>query len=183
LFLKKENHKIDLLKKNYEARLLFNFDNNSGFLFFFGKKMNLILTNNSNQEIIIDSNSITMPLIEGYHNQVIFFYNYIIKKYYNFFNNLVFEILEQDFKYKKENLVFCLKFLKTKLGICYYQKNKIVLNVFLIHLNLTAIKFIITHEILHLKYHKHDQLFKKNLLKKFPLNYYNIKNILDKISI
>jgi predicted metal-dependent hydrolase len=66
----------------------------------------------------------------------------------------------------KPNKIF-VKRQKTKWGSCSNKKN-ITLNLKLVCLPEQTLKYIIFHEITHLKYKRHNQIFWQTISQKFP---------------
>lgn len=88
--------------------------------------------------------------------------------------NIVFqEIFYKCFKnlssYLKEFPELIIKTSKTKWGCCYYNENKIMLNVALTQVPLYLIEYVIYHELSHFVVHNHSKEFHE-FLKRFVPN-------------
>ena len=82
----------------------------------------------------------------------------------------IFRVLEKKWGYQNCRLQFSK--LKTKWGICYFKKQKIVLNEAIFQLPIYLIEYIILHELTHFEVHNHSKYF----YQKLALKNYNIKN-------
>ncbi len=75
--------------------------------------------------------------------------------------------------------VFSVKDMKSRWGVCYPQKNIINLSSRLIHYPLSAIEYVIIHEIVHLFVPNHSKQFWNEVEKRCP-DYKDIKKILKR---
>lgn len=76
------------------------------------------------------------------------------------------EILYQQFQRLpqiKSYPTLAFKSYRSRWGVCYFQKNLIILNKTLIHLPLEIIEYVITHELVHLIHPNHSKEFHKLL--------------------
>ena len=61
-----------------------------------------------------------------------------------------------------------VKAMKSRWGSCSWQKGKISLSAFLMHYPQECIDYVLLHELVHFKYHSHDQSFYQFLEKLMP---------------
>jgi len=77
-----------------------------------------------------------------------------------------FESMKKNFDYKDmPNLGY--REMKLRWG-SFMNKNKVLLNPKLIYMSKDCIDYVITHEMCHVKYKKHDKRFFKFLSEKYP---------------
>jgi predicted metal-dependent hydrolase len=76
----------------------------------------------------------------------------------------LFRILEKKWGYHNCQIQFSK--LKTKWGICYFKKQKIVLNEAIFQLPIYLIEYIILHELTHFEVHNHSKYFYEKLAMK-----------------
>ncbi|ASP28638.1 zinc metalloprotease [Spiroplasma corruscae] len=81
------------------------------------------------------------------------------------------DIMGLDFK----NLT--VKEIKSKWGVCFPEKSKIVLNIRLIHYPIEALEYVAVHELAHLVHKNHSKSF-WNYVEHILPNYKNMSDIL-----
>lgn len=72
--------------------------------------------------------------------------------------------------------------MKSRWGTCYYRNNKVIINRMLIKAPKDCIDYVILHELIHFKYHKHDKNFYGAMDILMP-DWRDRKKILDKVVV
>ena len=95
----------------------------------------------------------------------------ILDQYRNELGELIFnELLNYSFNKMKDILTkypkLSFKTYKSKWGLCYPNKQEIVLNIALVHVPVHLIEYVICHELTHLVHPNHSKDF-HNTLKKY----------------
>jgi predicted metal-dependent hydrolase len=94
---------------------------------------------------------------------------------------MFYEIIRSYKNYNFKPTALVIRTMKRQWGSCS-TKNKITLNSELIKLDEKYIKYVITHELCHLQYHNHGELFYK-LLSEFYNDWKTIKKEMKGFSI
>lgn len=84
------------------------------------------------------------------------------------FNELLYQTFTKMQDTIKEYPKLGIKKYLSRWGCCYPKKNLIYLNISLIHVPMELIKYVIYHELAHLKYANHSPLFHQYLRCYYP---------------
>ena len=85
------------------------------------------------------------------------------------FNEEIVSMFDDIFKkYKIKKPEVHIRKMKTLWGSCMVAKNKVTLNEYLLKANIRCIRYVILHELTHLKYPYHNDDFYKFLLIQMP---------------
>lgn len=93
------------------------------------------------------------------------------------FNELFYQCFKDMEKDINTYPKLLIKHYLSRWGCCYPMRNQIVLNLALIHVDIELIKYVIYHELAHLKYHNHQNEF-HNYLQKYCPNERKLKKLL-----
>ncbi len=131
----------------------------NGFFYFLGKKK--LIQNNLIRLKLKDSDNIK--------NEIHLFYRKELEK---ILTNMVKELTQEmriphvvEFKIRK---------MKKRWGTCYFKRSFIVINLFLIMLDLESIRSVVVHELAHFYKQNHSKEF-YDLVRKYCKNYNSIK--------
>ena len=156
------NNYIDWLKK----MILFNNKNNYHLELneLLSKKKMLLL--GKNRIVIYDKN-----LLEKYYfsdDVYIKNENWTYKEVFLYLKNHLVDLYNTKTFDLKNKPKLIIKPLKSRWGSYNRQKNEITLNLFLLFFDEALIKYVIDHEICHIKYFDHSSMFYKELEKNCP---------------
>lgn len=163
------NKNIDWIVKHYRILPLAHeevsdYFNNPTYLLL-GKSYKLEIIYNRHEEVILKDDILFCYTSDNLHIEKLL-EEFRIKQAEIVFN----EILFNAFNNFKVNLnkypTLVIKKYKSKWGCCYYNENKILLNLSLIHVPFELIEYIVYHELTHFVYHDHSKEF-HTLLKKY----------------
>lgn len=156
------NNHIDWLKKriyfNKKNNLLFEFDElrEKKKVLILGKNRKIIYDNYLSDEYILDDVLYTKNKSWTYKEVFFFYRNFLKELYINQVSDLI----------NKPKLI--IKPLKSRWGSYNRNKNEITLNLFLLFFDESFIKYVIDHEVSHIKYFDHSKSFYKELEKRCP---------------
>lgn len=150
---------------------------------FLGKEFSLNIIYSNYQDVKLCNNQI---VVHTANDQNI---SKLLEKFRYEQAEIVFnEILYRSFISIKEQLnkfpTLTIKSAKSRWGCCYFNENRIMLNISLIHVPLDLIEYVIFHELVHFIYPNHSKEFhellnkyvynekgKRNKLKNYCINY------------
>ncbi|MFV0396252.1 MAG: M48 family metallopeptidase [Coprobacillaceae bacterium] len=152
-------HQDYILKhiKNYEPQALYQA---GGYVYIFNVKYEIILRDMNKRQCGIHGNSIYVyhhniqDTIERYLKQLLFDYS---EEYIFHHQTVVTRIPE-----------ITIRKMKSRWGSCFTTKNKISLNLALIHLDKDLIDYVILHELCHFLQANHSPLFYQEIAKHMP---------------
>ncbi len=75
--------------------------------------------------------------------------------------------------------VLTIRKMSSRFGTCYYTKNKVCLNSYLVKYNYEVINYVIYHELCHLIHHNHSKQFYELLGLMCP-NHKSLRNAINK---
>ena len=156
------NNHIDWLKKriyfNKRNNLLFEFDElrEKKKVLILGKNRKIIYDDYLSDEYILDDVLYTKNKSWTYKEVFFFYRNFLKELYINQVSDLI----------NKPKLI--IKPLKSRWGSYNRNKNEITLNLFLLFFDESFIKYVIDHEVSHIKYFDHSKSFYKELEKRCP---------------
>ena len=100
-------------------------------------------------EVLIGDNIITAPSLEAFNQYVYQEITQIFTKEVEYYKTLI----------NPPRFTLKIRKMKTKWGVCNYQKKTITLNTELIKYPIEALKYVIVHEMCHFYHHNHGQEF------------------------
>lgn len=146
----------------------------------------LFYLGNKYQTEFIESNKFFYEIT---NEKIIFHTHYSLKDTIElFYKKEAFKILplrlrkcfEHFCKFNKIDFpILSIRKMKKRYGTCYYTKNKICLNSFLVKYNDKYIDYVIYHELSHFVHSNHSKAFYKQLEKVCP-DYKELKNNVNK---
>ena len=170
---------IDWIKKNYEVykKIQRLYVDGEEYLYL-GKKYYLCVIENKHQAVHIHEDKMYVFFPKGISPSI------VIEKWRKETAEKIFsEVLYSCFKKMEEQLTIYpkleIKKYKARWGTCYPKKNKISLNIALVHVEMELIEYVIFHELCHYVYLDHSPMFHK-LLKKYVPDEKNRRNKLKK---
>ncbi|WP_338972627.1 SprT family zinc-dependent metalloprotease [Spiroplasma endosymbiont of Panorpa germanica] len=156
--------KIISVKNTFEVIRKFSFTDSDPFVKIFDKKVNLIIVA-ENIHAVAKKDGIYMKNYGDQEIQAQKMYNFLAKYYYNWFlKRLNSWALRMELKFKN----LSIQSMKTRWGVCYPEREKIILNTKLIHFEPEVIDYVIVHELSHLEHKNHSKDFWKNVEKYLP---------------
>lgn len=96
----------------------------------------------------------------------------LINKYKNKIIEIINKINKETYNYNIKEIL--IKNLKTKWGYCTFD-NRIMINIKLLNSEYEILKYVIIHELSHIKFKNHSKQFWKNV-EKFCPNYKKLRN-------
>ncbi len=140
---------------------------NFAYQFVFGKKVQLIINYSKTRRIdcVGDKLMISTPKIETVRND-------LMKWRLNHAQLVFQELLYKCFNQMKNDLIkfpfLDIKKSKSKWGCCYFNENRIMLNIALTQVPFYLIEYVIYHELTHFIYHNHSTDFHHKLNEYVP---------------
>lgn len=151
----------------------FNESYNKGYFFFNSQKFYFTKTKNK-KKIILKEDIFEFPEdidLEILKKRI---YLLLIKKFSNSFENFVIDINRKTFNYSIKEIK--LKFVNSKWGHCTVD-NKLMFNLKLLNTDIEICKYVILHELAHIKIKNHSKDF-WNLVEIHCRNYKECRNTL-----
>jgi zinc metalloprotease, putative len=141
--------------------------NNGAYQYFFGKQIQVIINLSKTRRIdyIHDTVMVSTNKIENVRNDV-------IQWRFNQAEFVFQELLYKCFEKMKQELncfpTLIIKKSRSKWGCCYFNENRIMLNLALTQVPFYLIEYVIFHELTHFIYHNHSQEFHRKLQEYVP---------------
>lgn len=140
---------------------------NGEYQYVFGKKVQLVinLSKTKRMDYIQNTLVISVHKMEHVKNEVL---QWRFEQAEFVFQEILYTCFE---KMKKELGAFptlIIKKSKSKWGCCYFNENRIMLNLALTQVPFYLIEYVIFHELTHFIYHNHSQEFHKKLQEYVP---------------
>ena len=150
---------------------------------FLGKQYRLKIISNDQSMVKLDGGFINIYVSDKEDIKKIesLLINWYYEKAYTRFSDYLEECFEKFKSHQLNKPTLMIKEMKAKWGSCNHNKN-ITLNLNLIKLSPIYIKYVIYHEICHLKYYDHSNEFYKLLSRIMP-DWKKIKNKLEQSEI
>ncbi|AXK50846.1 SprT family zinc-dependent metalloprotease [Spiroplasma alleghenense] len=170
--------KILIVQNTFETIQKFSFSEQDSFVKIFDKKVSIkIIPENIHATAKKDG-----FYMKDYGDKTIQsqkMYNFLAKYYYNWFNKRLSQ-WAQTMNLEYKNL--SIQNMKTRWGVCYPEREKIILNTKLIHFEPEVIDYVIVHELSHLLHKNHSKDFWKNVENYLP-DYKERSSVLKKSGI
>ncbi|AHI53553.1 zinc metalloprotease [Spiroplasma sabaudiense Ar-1343] len=156
--------KIQAVQSTFTTIQKISFKNDDSFVKIFDKKIKLHITE-ENIHTTAKPEGIFMKNYQNHENQTQKLYAFLGKYYYNWFEKRLSHWAEiMNLTYKN----LSMQNMKTRWGVCYPEREKIVLNTKLIHFLPDVIDYVIVHELSHLVHKNHSKDFWWNVEKFLP---------------
>lgn len=181
--------KINWIKK--QQKLCDEFNNkkestdfeNGDILYFLGNQFILKVIPSDKNSIYLNGKYIELNIKKNYIDNKKYIenaYNKLLKEAgARVFNNIVIKYQEKMAKYKIKVPDIEIRKMKTRWGICYSNRNKIVLNLSLIKTPVFCIEYVVVHELSHFRYQNHSKYF-YNFVSLFIPDWNKRRKILNK---
>lgn len=170
---------IDWILKHYETCKVIErkFVSGEEYLYL-GKKYKLNIVPNKYQQVYINDDQIYVFVPYNKTPEVILD-KWRKEEAEKVFNVVLHSCFEKINKYLNQYPLLEIKKYKARWGTCYPKKNKISINLSLIHVDVDLIEYVVFHELAHFVYADHSREY-HNLLQKYVPDEYKKRTRLKK---
>ena len=173
-----DKHMDWILKQNEISKPIVRLYENGEEYLYLGKKYNLQINENKHPGVFLQDNTMYV-----YVNDKLTPSKVVLKwkkeEAEKIFNEMLYHCFNKMNGYLDRYPALEIKKYKSRWGTCYPKKNKISLNISLIHTELEIIEFVVFHELAHFVHLNHSKDF-HSFLRKFVPNEKSVKLKLKK---